>query len=57
MLAIKTKKLQCSTYQKKPPIKMTSSKHKCSSHFKMMNQRVVKKYGWKKVFLAIIELS
>ena len=50
MFAIKIKKLVCFYFQKKSPIKITGSRHKCLSHFKMMNQRVVRKYGWKVVF-------
>ena len=50
MLAIKIKTFPCFIFPKKPPIKIISSRHKCLSNFKVMNQRVVKKYGWKVVF-------
>ena len=52
MLAIQIKKLLCFIFPKKLPIKITSSRHKCLSDFKMMNQRVVKKYGWKVFFFG-----
>ena len=52
MLAIKIKKLQCFIFQNKPPVTISNSKHKCCSHFKMRNQRVVKKYGWKVGFFG-----
>ena len=57
MLAIKIKKLQFFTFQKKLLVKMANLKLKWSYYFKMMNQKELRGFGWKAGFLVVKELN